>query len=194
MMDSSDKESMFRQHIKELFEKKRNAFRKLLSETPQVCCVVGLPRRTLNDVPVFDGVYVHVYSYIRTYTYIMCICLATDEDLRTYVVETSIKLFMTFTYSAQIFQFQYIYIQHFPSLVEYYQNAVPLSVLGPLVATLYCIECLECGPLTCCHRLFPAPLQISLTLSWRKARKLIKSDPRYEKFGESDRVRRSDAA
>ena len=67
MMDSSDKESMFKQHIKELFEKKRNAFRKLLSETPQVCSVVRLPRSTLNDVPVFNSGYVHVYTYIYTH-------------------------------------------------------------------------------------------------------------------------------
>ena len=31
--------------------------------------------------------------------------------------------------------------------------------------------------------------QITLTLSWRKARKLIKQDPRYERFAEDDEER-----
>ena len=36
VLDLADREAMFRQHTKELVEKKRNAFRRLLSETPQV--------------------------------------------------------------------------------------------------------------------------------------------------------------
>lgn len=31
-------------------------------------------------------------------------------------------------------------------------------------------------------------MQISLTMPWRKARKLIKEDPRYKNYGDSDQV------
>ena len=36
---------------------------------------------------------------------------------------------------------------------------------------------------------FPPPCQISLVMSWKKARKLIKDDPRYKNYGDTDHVR-----
>ena len=40
-----------------------------------------------------------------------------------------------------------------------------------------------------CGYLYTSSLsQISLTMPWKKARKLIKEDPRYKAFGDSDNV------
>ena len=36
-------------------------------------------------------------------------------------------------------------------------------------------------------------LQITLTMSWKKAKKLIKEDPRYKAFSDDDHVRLSGA-